>query len=120
VLTADGKPAPRTLAEMARPEDGIIPVALRKRNGVTYLLLISREKTDKLGPLKNGIMIDVAFRGKVEQVDDMTGEPLPGAIDTADTPTGLRLRNLQAARIPGAIGERSDTPFKLPLYRISP
>ena len=38
VLCANGKPAPRTLAEMANA-DGLIPVALRKRNGVTYLLL---------------------------------------------------------------------------------
>jgi hypothetical protein len=34
VLTAAGKPAPRTLAEMTNG-DGIIPVTLRKRNGVT-------------------------------------------------------------------------------------
>ena len=42
------------------------------------------------------------------------------AIDAVETPTGLRLRNIQAARIPGAIGERSDEPFMLPIYRISP
>ena len=120
VMTADGKPAPRTLAEMARADDGIIPVALHKRNGVTYLVLISREKTDKKGPLLDGVTIDVAFHGKVEMVDEMTGQPLPQAVDAVETPGGVRLRNVQAARIPGAIGERSDTPFKLPIYRITP
>jgi hypothetical protein len=121
VVTADGKPAPRTLAEMARREDGIIPVALGKPNGVTYLLLISREKLDDgKKPLRDGVTIDVAFRGKVERVDDMSGQPLPGSVDAVETPGGLRLRNVQAARIPGAIGERSDTPFKLPVYRITP
>jgi hypothetical protein len=121
VMTADGKPAPPTLAEMARPGDGIIPLALRKRNGVTYLLLISREKLGKAGPLRDGLTIDVAFKGKVEMVDEMTGQPLPNrAVDAVETPGGLRLRNVQAARIPGAIGERSDTPFALPIYRITP
>lgn len=121
VVTADGKPAPPTLAEMARAEDGIIPVALRKPNGVTYLLLISREKlSDKKGPIRDGVTIDVAFHGKVERVDDMTGQPIPGPVDAVATPDGLRLRNAQAARIPGAIGERSDTAFKLPVYRITP
>jgi len=120
-MTADGKPAPPTLAEMARPQDGIIPVALRKRNGVTYLLLISREKADKAGSLRDSLTIDVAFKGKVEMVDEMTGQPLPNrAVDAVETPNGLRLQNIQAARIPGAIGERSDTPFALPIYRITP
>jgi hypothetical protein len=32
----------------------------------------------------------------------------------------LRLTNLDAAKIPGAIGQRSVTPFKLPIYKISP
>jgi hypothetical protein len=121
VVTADGKPAPPTLAEMARPGDGIIPVALRKPNGVTYLLLIARENPDKTGPLRDGLTIDVAFKGKVEQIDDMTGQPLPGrTVDAAEMPTGLRLRNIQAARIPGAIGGRSQKPFMMPVYRITP
>jgi len=119
VVTADGKPAPPTLAEMARP-DGIIPVALRKPSGVTYLLLIAREKPDQTGPLRDSVSIDVAFRGKVELVDEMTGQPLPQPIDAVEIPGGLRLQNTQAARIPGAIGQRSDDPFKLPIYRISP
>jgi hypothetical protein len=119
VLTADGKPAPRTLAEMTNP-DGVIPVALRKRNGVTYLLLITREKPERGGPLHDGITIDAAFHGKVEKVDDMTGQPLPGAVDATPTAGGLRLRNVQAARIPGPIGQRSREPFKLPIYRIVP
>lgn len=119
VLTADGKPAPRTLAEMTN-SDGVIPVALRKRNGVTYLLLITREKPEQGGPLHDGITIDVAFGGKVEKVDDMTGQPLPDAVDATPMGSGLRLRNVQAAKIPGAIGQRSKEPFKLPIYRIVP
>jgi hypothetical protein len=33
---------------------------------------------------------------------------------------GMRLKGLQAARIPGPIGKRSKTPFNLPVYRIVP
>jgi hypothetical protein len=119
VLTASGKPAPPTLAEM-KDNAGIIPVALRKRSGVTYLLLIAREDPNKHGALREGVTIDVAFQGKVAKVDDMTGEPLREVVDAAPIPGGLRLRNIQAARIPGPIGERSKAPFMLPIYRISP
>ena len=119
VLTADGKPAPRTLAEMTNG-DGITPVALRKRNGVTYLLLIARENPNSKGPLREGITIDVGFTGKVEPVNDMTGTPLDEPVDAAPIPGGLRLRNVCAARIPGPIGQRCSTPFKLPVYRITP
>jgi hypothetical protein len=119
VLTAEAKPAPRTLAEMTNA-DGIIPVALRKRNGVTFLLLIAREKPNKDGALRSGVTIDVAFQGKVAKVDDMTGEPLTDSVDATPMGGGLRLRNVQAARIPGPIGQRSATPFTLPVYRITP
>jgi hypothetical protein len=119
VLKADGNPAPPTLAEMSNA-DGIIPVALRKPSGVTYLLLITREKADENGPLREGVTIDLAFAGKVEKVDDMTGQALPDAVDTTRIAGGVRLHNIQAARIPGAIGQRCKTPFKLPIYRITP
>jgi hypothetical protein len=119
VLTVDGKPAPRTLAEMSN-RDGIIPVALRKRNGVTYLLLITRENPNEKGPLRNGVTIDVAFKGKVVQVDDMSGKPLENVIASEPIAGGLRLKNIQAARIPAPIGKRSAKPFMLPIYRISP
>lgn len=119
VLTAEAKPAPRTLAQMAN-RDEITPVALRKANGVTYLLLISREKIGEEGPLRDGVTIDVAFSGKVEKVDDMTGQAISGNVDASAIDGGLRLRNVQAARIPGAIGQRSKKPFKLPIYRITP
>ena len=88
VLTADGKPAPRTLAEMTNG-DGITPVALRKRNGVTYLLLIARENPNSKGPLREGITIDVGFTGKVEPVNDMTGTPLDEPVDAAPIPGGF-------------------------------
>jgi hypothetical protein len=119
VLTADGKRAPRTLAEMSNHEE-IIPVALRKRNGVTYLLLISREDPNTRGALRDGMTIEVAFQGKVVKVDDMTGQPTEETVAVEPLANGLRLKNIQAARIPGAIGQRSKTPFKLPIYRISP
>jgi hypothetical protein len=119
VLTASGKPAPRTLAQMTNA-DGLIPVALRKRNGVTYLLLIARENPSQDGPLREGVTIDVAFPGKVVKVNDMTGEPMGDRVEATPLPGGLRLRNIQAARIPGPIGARAAAPFMLPIYRISP
>ena len=160
VLTIDGKPAPPTLFEMTDLQ-GIIPVILRKPNGVAYLVCISRENIDpKHGPIKSGINLIITlgapFKGKVEQVDDLTGQPLPGAppvdatplvadsgaaaptvncnpvssasdspptvnsSDATPAPAGLLLKNIQAARIPGPIGKRSDTPFTMPVYRITP
>jgi hypothetical protein len=119
VLTADATPAPRTLAEMRR-QDGIIPVALRKRNGVTYLLLLTRENPKASGPLRDGVTIDVAFSGKVVKVDDLTGKPLEDTVVAEPIAGGLRLKEIQAVRIPAPIGQRSKTPFHLPVYRISP
>jgi len=122
VLAIDGNPAPPTLFEMTNPQ-GIIPVILRKRNGVAYLVPISREKIPAPhDQIKTGITLDIAFKGKVEQVDDLTGQPLPNAapIDATPTPTGLHLKNIQASRIPGPIGQRSDTPFMMPVYKITP
>jgi hypothetical protein len=120
VLMGSGKPAPRTLVEMTNG-DGLIPVALRKRNGVTYLLVIARENPNKNGSLREGVNIDVAFQGKVVKVDDMTGQPLPGEkVDAEPIAGGVRLKNIKAGRIPGPIGERAAAPFMLPVYRISP
>ena len=120
VLTVDGNPAPPTLFEMTDSQ-GVIPVVMRKPNGVTYLVPISREdpNTDA-GQIKEGINLDIAFKGKVERVDDMTGEPLPDVIDAAPTANGLRLTNIKAARIPGNYSRRSQTPFMMPVYRITP
>jgi hypothetical protein len=119
VLAADAKPAPGTLAEMSN-SDGLIVVALRKRNGVTYLLAIARENPNTNGPLREAVTLEVAFRGKVVKVDDMTGQPLGDVVDAQPISGGLRLKNIQAARIPGPIGQRCKTPFTLPIYRISP
>lgn len=119
VLSIDAKPAPRTLAEMTNA-DGVIPVAMRKRNGVTYLLLITRENADKNGPIRHGINLDVAFQGKVAKVDDTTGADLSDAVEATPIKGGLHLTNLDAARIPGAIGQRCQTPFKMPVYKITP
>jgi hypothetical protein len=122
VLTVDGKPAPPTLTEMTDAQE-IIPVILRKRNGVTYLVPISRENPrTSVSPIKEGINLEIAFKGKVEIVDDTTGQPLPdqGVIDVKATANGLLLTNIKAARISGSIHRRSLTPFMMPIYRITP
>jgi len=122
VLTTDGKPAPLTLFEMTDSQN-VIPVILRKPNGVLYLVVISRESPNtKAGQIKQNITLDIAFKGRIEQVDDMTGQPLANApaIDATPTPTGLHLRNIKASRIPGPIGKRSEKPFMMPVYRITP
>jgi hypothetical protein len=83
-------------------------------------LLITRESPNKDSALREGVTIDVAFRGKVAQVNDMTGQPLSETMDATPIAGGLRLRNIKAARIPGPIGQRSKAPFMLPVYRIAP
>ena len=118
VLTIDGKPAPRASAQMTDAQ-GVIPIILRKRNGVVYLTIISREDPNNT-PLKKGITLDIAFKGKVEKVDDITGQPLPEVVDATPTDKGMRLKNLQAARIPSRSSPRSKKPFMVPVYRITP
>jgi hypothetical protein len=79
VLTADGKPAPQTLYEMTTTDSRqLCPVILRKPNGVIYLFIISRVPSPGTPVVKNNITLDIAFNGTIEQVDDMTGEPLTG------------------------------------------
>jgi hypothetical protein len=120
VLTVTGNPAPPTLFEMTDSQ-GVIPVILRKPNGTAYLVIISREDPNTgAGQIKEGITLDIAFKGKVERVDDMTGQPLSDVIDATPVTNGLRLTNIKAARIPGPIGQRSAVPFMMPVYRIIP
>lgn len=85
---------------------------------MTYLVLISREKSGADGPVKKGVTIDVAFSGRVVRVDDMTGEPLAGEVHAEAISGGMRLIDVEAARIPGAIGQRAEVAFKVPVYRI--
>jgi len=120
VLTINNAPAPRSFAGMTDAQ-GIISVILHKPNGVSYLVLITREEPGS-NPLKTGITLDIAFKGKVEKVDDITGKPLPDKIDAAPLANGqgMRLKNLQAARIPSAVSHRSKKPFMVPVYRITP
>lgn len=118
VLTIDGKPAPRTFAEMTDSQN-VTSLVLRKRNGVAWLVLITREEPDS-NPLRGGITLDIAFKGKVEKVDDITGKPLRDKINAKPTATGMRLKNLQAARIPSAVSPRSKKAFMVPVYRITP
>jgi len=118
VLTIKGKPAPRTFAEMT-DKQGVTSVILRKPNGVAYLVLITREDPNP-NPLRGDITLDIAFKGKVEKVDDITGQPLPGKIDATPTAKGMRLKNLEAARIPSRVSPRSREPFMVPVYRITP
>ena len=81
---------------------------------------IARENPNTdAGQIREGINLDIAFRGKIEKVDDMTGLPLSDVVDATPTATGLRLTNIKAARIPGPIGQRSHTPFMMPIYRIT-
>jgi hypothetical protein len=118
VLTISGKPAPRTFAEMTDSQN-VTSLILRKRNGVCYLVLITRQNPGRK-PLRDGITLDIAFKGKVEKVHDLTGAPLPDKVDVRPTSKGMHLKNLQAARIPSRVSTRSKIPFMLPVYRITP
>ena len=120
VRTINNAPAPRTFAGMTDAQ-GIISVILRKPNGTAYLVLITREEPGS-NPLRTGITLDIAFTGKVEKVDDITGKPLPDKITATPIANGqgLRLKDLKAARIPSAVSHRSAKPFMVPVYRITP
>jgi len=116
VLAADGRRDVTTLKEMER-EDGVVAVAFRKPKGVAYLTVFTRMAN---GPYLENAAIDVAFKGRVEAVDEMTGQPTGDRVVVEETPNGLRLKNLRVPLIPASYTQRSHEPLKIPVFRITP
>jgi hypothetical protein len=115
VLAADGRRV-GTLREMER-EDGVVPVVFRKPNGVAYVTAFTRRAE---GLYAEPVEIDVAFAGRVEAVDEMTGGPTGARVEVGPLADGLRLRNLRVPKIPTSYTQRAKTPIELPVYRITP
>ena len=115
VLTADGRRV-GTLKEMER-DDGVVAVVFRKPNGVSYVTVFTRKGK---GQYAEGVDVDLACRGRVERVDEMTGRPTGEAVEVEPLPKGLRLKGLRVPRIPASYGQRAREPIELPVYRISP
>lgn len=117
VVTAQGKVAPPTLTEMQRP-DGVVPVAFRKPNGTVYITAFARLPVRGQGYVKADIQ--TTFKGKVAPVDEWTGETTGTAIESENRSEGILLHNINVPRIPGPIGQRSEKPLSLPVFRITP
>jgi len=117
VLTADGRRV-ATLAEMTR-KDGVAVVAFRKPNGVTYVTAFSRRRPNQ-GYYHDGVTADVAFKGKVVRVNELTGEPIPAPVDYEPTTNGTRLKNLRVPYIAKSYGHRAPVKIEVPVYRITP
>ncbi len=117
-MTIDGETAPLTLREMER-EDGVSPVALRKRNGVVYVTAFTRTKPNS-GWYAENVTLDVAFSGSVTAVDELTGEAVDSAITVQQTSTGVRISGLRVPYMPSQYGQRATEPISLPVLRISP
>lgn len=116
VLAADGGRTATTLKDLER-NDGIIPVVFLKSDGVAYVTALARRGD---GPYREGVDIDLAFRGRAEMVDEMTGKPTGEPIATEATGGGMRLTNLRVPVIPASYTQRSKTPVRMPVIRIEP
>ncbi len=118
VVAADGRSDVTTLAEMER-EDGVVPVAFRKPNGLVYLTVFHRRRP-KQGWYHDGVTVDVSFRGAVTRVDQLTGEPVDLPVSVEETPAGLRLKDLRVPFLPKGYTARAPEKVELPVYRITP
>ncbi|NOZ23852.1 MAG: hypothetical protein GXP25_22465 [Planctomycetes bacterium] len=115
VLTADGRNV-KTLREMER-EDGVVPIVFRKPNGVVYVTAFTRKAK---GAYLESVDLDIAFTGRVEAVDEMTGQPMGAKVEVEQLPKGLRIRNVCVPKIPAAYTRRSHEPIQMPVFRIAP
>ena len=115
VVPVDGGPEVATLKELERP-DGVVALALVKPNGTAYVSAFTRKCK---GWLMAGVSLDVAFKGRVEAVDDMTGQPTGERVQTQVLPEGTRIMGLTVPRIPAAYTRRSHKPVHMPVIRIT-
>lgn len=117
VITVDGQKAPPTFSEMQR-NDGVIAVAFQKPDGTIYLTAFARFRPEN-GYYLNAD-VNTSFTGSVTAVDEWTGNPVDTKIEWEQTRTGITIKNVVVPIIPGPIGQRSDQPVSLPVFKITP
>ena len=117
VLTINGEKAPPTLEELKRG-DGVIQIAFRKPNGVIYLAAFARVNPGKGYYIKADIT--TSFTGNITSVDEWTGKPISFNNKIEQSGFGLRIKNVKIPIIPGPIGQRSNRPISIPVFRITP
>ena len=100
-------------------EDGIVPVAFRKPNGVVYLTAFTRKQPEE-GIYEESVDLDTVFGGTIAAVDEMTGQPEDALVEVEQTSRGLRFRNIRVPYLPPSYVNRSKTPITLPVFRIRP
>ncbi len=114
VVSADGRRDVTSLKEMERG-DGIVTVCFRKPDGRVYVAAFARRST---GPYVKGVDLDVAFRGRVTAVDELTGEATSAPVEVEPLGNGLRIKNIRVPYLPGRYSQRSTTPLHMPVFRI--
>jgi hypothetical protein len=117
VMTVDRQKAPPTFAELQQ-KDGVIPVAFQKPNGVVYITAFARINPDNGYYMKADI--NTSFTGTLTPVDEWTGKPVNADIQWEQTRTGIRIKSVNIPIIPGPIGQRSNKPVVLPVFKITP
>lgn len=117
VVTVNGHDAPPTFAELQQP-DGVIPVAFQKPDGVVYVAAFARIDPNK--DYKIIADIHTSFSGEVVAVDEWTGNPMNSDVQFEQTSKGITIKNVTIPVIPGPIGQRSDEPVVIPIFRITP
>lgn len=116
VVAGDGRSGGTTLKDFER-DDGIVPIAFRRPNGVVFVTAFARRAK---GQYAEGVTIDIAFRGRAEMVHEMTGKPTGEPLETETVRGGMRIKNLRVPLIPAAYTQRSKAPVRMPVIRIEP
>lgn len=115
LVGADGKKIAGCLGDLER-EDGIAPIVFLKPGGVAYVTAIAFRGE---GACRKGVSIDVAFSGRAEMVDEMTGKPNGVPLKSHPITGGLRLADLVVPILRSSGGDAGE-PVRMPVIRIEP
>ena len=114
VVAADGRRGITTLKDMER-SDGIVTACFRKPGGRVYVAAFARRAS---GDYVDAVNLDVAFKGRVTAVDEMSGEPAQTPVEVEPNGHGLRIKNVRVPHLPERYSQRLVTPVRMPVFRI--
>ncbi len=116
VVAADGRRDVTSLKDLER-SDGVVTACFRKPSGRVYVAAFARRANENY---LNAVSLDVAFKGRVTAVDEMTGEPTSTPVEVEANGQGLRIKNVRVPRLPERYSQRLIKPLHMPVFRIDP
>ena len=114
VVSADGRRDITALKDLER-SDGVVTACFRKPSGRVYVAAFARRAS---GNYLDAVSLDVAFKGRVTAVDEMTGEPATTPVEVEANGQGLRIKNVRVPHLPERYSQRLIKPLRMPVFRI--